>query len=180
MRPNVIQSTAHTAVELTRERGRGTPEALLLAWVAWEGLKVRLLVVGFAKMGWLVQDVYEALESERVGELQVYRRLFKYVYGTFPDNTRVVGTPWRGIEEARVLRHRYVHGMGTASPERLLTATNRIAEAVLDCTWLECLTVKVGGQRVRIGHPYARLPSRKRSHRPKSELRAIVADAKRR
>ena len=51
MQPNLIKSTAESSLTLLGGKGRGTPEALLLAWVSWEGLKIRVLFVGLGLHG---------------------------------------------------------------------------------------------------------------------------------
>ncbi len=70
--------------EVSRARGQGTPEALLLAWVAWEGLKIRILVVALAEKGWKVRDVYSALADAKLHSLEHYNAVFKKVVDNYP------------------------------------------------------------------------------------------------
>lgn len=82
MKPNLIKSTAESSLTLLGGKGRGTPEVLLLAWVSWEGLRIRVLVVGLAMQGWEVQDIYDVLSEDKVHALAHVRGLFKEVFGT--------------------------------------------------------------------------------------------------
>ena len=120
--------------EVSRARGQGTPEALLLAWVAWEGLKIRILVVALAEKGWKVRDVYSALADAKLHSLEHYNAVFKKVVDNYPQQVKNVGKPWRQIEEYREARHRYVHGMRGSSPTRLETGTQLIIGSVQDAS----------------------------------------------
>ena len=120
--------------EVSRARGQGTPEALLLAWVAWEGLKIRILVVALAEKGWKVRDVYSALADAKLHSLEHYNAVFKKVVDNYPQQVKNVGRPWRQIEEYREARHRYVHGMRGSSPTRLETGTQLIIGSVQDAS----------------------------------------------
>ena len=131
MQPSLIRSTAETSLDLLAMRGRGSPESLLLAWVAWEGLKMRLLVVGLAKCGWRVSDVYDVLSASRLHTQEDYRALFAEVFGASPESTRGVGAQWRAIEDFRGVRNRYVHGTRGSAPAKLEAGTHLITGRVL-------------------------------------------------
>ena len=176
MRPGQIRTTATTSLDLLERRGHGTPDSLLLAWVAWEGLKIRTLCVGLSRMGFQVQHVYDVLGEERFHTDQHYRRLFMSIFGTYPENTRGVGAQWKGLESYRTTRHKIVHGMGSDRPERLERGTRQLVGATTDPTWLSRLTVVQEGTRTPIGSPFASM--RASGKRPKYELRALVASAR--
>lgn len=178
MQPSLIRSTAQSSLALLGEYGRGTPEALLLAWVSWEGLKIRLLVVGLAMQGWKVQDIYEALSSEQVHTRDHARRMFRSVFGTFPESTRSIGDTWDQIEQFRQVRNRYVHGTRGAAPLRLEAGTHLITEHVLDTTWLRGLPVRTDTGQVSLGDPYRRLASSRTGHRSSASLADLIRDAR--
>lgn len=165
-------------MRLLDERGRGTPEALLLAWVAWEGLKIRVLVVGLAMQGWKVQDIYSAVSTERVHTVDHVRGVFRAVFGSFPENTNGVSKTWQHIEQFREVRNRYVHGAKGAAPLRLEAGTHLITEHVLDTTWLHGIPITLEGQRTTIGDPYRRLTSSPTGHRSSSSLRTFLRDSR--
>lgn len=177
MQPNLIRATANSSLDLLAMRGRGSPEAFLLAWVAWEGLKIRILVVALTQQGWKVQDVYDELSSSRLHTLEHYRTLFKSIFGTYPESTRGVGATWCSIEEFRDVRNRYVHGTRGAAPLRLEAGTHLITGHVLDPSWLERLALDVDGDRVNLGAPYRRLTSTRRMTRSKRALRELLSQA---
>lgn len=176
MRPSQIKTTAATALELLEQRGYGTPDSLLLAWVAWEGLKVRTLSVGLAKMGFQVQHVYDVMGDDRVHTLNDYQTLFRRVFGANPQNIRGVSQVWKQLEDFRNTRHKIVHGMGSATPEHLERGTRLLASMSLDPDWLAGLKVESGETRVTIGSPFASM--RSRGHRPKHELQTLVKECR--
>lgn len=178
MQPNLIKSTAESSLTLLGERGRGTPEALLLAWVAWEGLKTRTLVVGLAMQGWKVQDIYDALAAESVHTREHVRGVFRSVFGSFPDNTKGISQTWQHIEQFREVRNRYVHGARGAAPLRLEAGTHLITEHVLDTTWLHDVRIVVDGQRTVLGDPYRRLPSTRARYNSPSSLKTLLRDSR--
>ncbi|MEI6374674.1 MAG: hypothetical protein WCP26_12910 [Actinomycetes bacterium] len=172
MRPSQIRRTAETSLQLLEWRGHGTPDALLLAWVAWEGLKIRTVCVGLARMGFQVQHVYDVLSEEKVHALDDYRRLFKSVFGSFPESAKGVGKQWQELEDLRDTRHKIVHGMGSDKPDRLERGTRLLAGAAMNPDWLAPLSVVRDDVRVPIGSPFAAMRSPGR--RPKYELREMV------
>ena len=174
MQPNLIRSTADSSLSLLASRGRGTPEAFLLAWVAWEGLKIRVLVVGLSMQGWKVQDIYDVLSQDKVHAVDHVRGLFKAVFNSYPENARGVGQDWCLIEDFRDVRNRYVHGARGAAPLRLEAGTHLITQRVLDPSWLAPLTVVVDGERTRLGDPYRRLPSKRWRYRSRASLRELI------
>lgn len=178
MQPSLIRSTAESSLTLLDARGRGSPEALLLAWVAWEGLKVRVLVVGLAMHGWKVQDIYDAVSTERVHTVEHVRGVFRTLFGAFPENTKGVSKTWQHIEQFREVRNRYVHGARGAAPLRLEAGTHLITEHVLDTAWLHGMPFALEGQRTTLGDPYRRLSSSRTGGRSLSSLRNLLRDAR--
>jgi hypothetical protein len=180
MQPSLIRSTAETSLDLLEMRGRGSPESLLLAWVAWEGLKMRLLVVGLAKRGWRVSDVSDVLSASRLHTQEDYRSLFAEVFGASPESTRGVGAQWRAIEDFRGVRNRYVHGTRGSAPAKLEAGTHLITGRVLDPSWLSGLAVSADGEPVKIGDPFRRLPSSQSSYESRTALTELVGLGRRR
>jgi hypothetical protein len=177
MQPNLITATARSANALLESAGRGCPEALLLAWVSWEGLRVRLLSVGFAKMGWRVGVAYEALADSAVRTGKQYDKVFKEVFGTRPGSTSGVSETWRELEQYREIRNRYVHGMGGTSPKVLANGTLLITSQVSDVDWLSRLAVESPEGKVLIGDPYAPQHGGNRRRRSRSELDRLLRSA---
>jgi len=178
MQPHLIKSTSDSAMTLLGTRGRGTPEALLLSWVAWEGLRVRLLVVGLSLQGWRVQDVYAALSAGRFHHVAHYDNIFRTTFGAKPHNAKGVGAQWQSIEQFRAIRNAYVHGTRGSSPLRLEAGVHLLRDAVMDPSWLSNLPVRTGTETVRLGDPCRRLTSRRMGARSIFELRSLIADAR--
>lgn len=179
MQPNLIKSTAESSLSLLGERGHGTPEALLLAWVAWEGLKVRLMVVGLTMQGWQVQDIYEVLSAEQVHTRDHVRGILYSLFGSFPENTKGIGTTWAQIEQFREVRNRFVHGTRSAAPLRLEAGTHLITDHVLNTEWLHNASIRIDGSRIALGDPYRRLTGRRNGLRGKASLISLIRETKR-
>lgn len=177
MQPHLIRSTADSAMTLLGERGRGTPEALLLSWVAWEGLRIRLLVVALRMQGWQVKDVYDALSSERFHSTVHYDNLFRSIFGSKPQSAKGVGQRWSQLEAFRATRNAFVHGTRGGSPLRLEAGVHLLRDSVLDPGWLAILPVRTSNGREPVGDVYRRLPSQHGRARSVTELRQLVRDS---
>ena len=174
MQPNLIKSTADSALELLDFRGRGSAEAFLLSWVAWEGLKVRVLAVGLHTHGWSVADIYESLPNGRIYQDKNYGAVFHQVFGTSPHGTQGVSSTWAEIEAFRDVRHRYVHGARGSSPAKLEAATHLITERVLEPQWLAVAKVSTTEGKVPLGDPYRRLVTARGRTRSRASLNDML------
>jgi len=172
MRPSQIRRTAETALELLEDRGHGNPEAFLLAWVSWEGLKIRVISLGLARMGFQVQHVYEVLTEDELRSKGEFEALFQTVFSRKPQSAKGVGSTWQRNETFRKVRNRIVHGIGSTSPDRLESGTRVLTGAVLSPQWLGSLAVNDGSGQVSIGNPFAGMNAR--GGRSKEELRELV------
>lgn len=158
-------------------RGRGTPEALLLSWVAWEGLRIRLLVVALCMQGWKVKDVYAALSEERFHSAAHYDNLFRSIFGSKPHNAKGIGQRWQQLETFRATRNAFVHGTRGSAPLRLEAGVHLLHDSVLDPGWLAAVPVRTPDGFAALGDVYRRLPGRSAQARSKNELRQIVRDS---
>lgn len=178
MQPHLIRSTSDSAITLLGERGRGTPEALLLSWVAWEGLRIRLLVVAWCMQGWQVKDVYSALSEERFHSSAHYDNVFRATFGSKPQSAKGVGQRWTQLETFRATRNAFVHGTRGGSPLRLEAGIHLMRESVLDPQWLSGLPVSTFDGREPLGDVYRRLPSRRNERRSLGEIRQTIRSAR--
>lgn len=174
MQPNLIKSTAGSANTLLDIRGYGSPEAFLLSYVAWEGLKVRLLVVGLHMHGWAVADIYEQLPAGKIFQEKNYNSVFRWVFGSPPASTKGIGEDWKSIDQFKDIRHRYVHGASGASPDKLEAATHLITERVLEPEWLTTMKVNMLEGKPSLGNPYRKLVTSRTRKRSKSSLHEIL------
>ena len=58
MNPSSIRELTASARALQKTKRQGSPEAFILAWIAWEGMKLRILAVAQKKMGIKIKDTY--------------------------------------------------------------------------------------------------------------------------
>lgn len=177
MQPNLIKSTADSALELLEFRGRGSAEAFLLSYVAWEGLKVRLLVVGLHMHGWAVADIYEQLPAGKIFQEKNYNSIFRSVFGSPPASTKGIGEHWKSIDQFKDIRHRYVHGASGASPDKLEAATHLIIERVLEPEWLTTIKVTTLEGKPALGNPYRKLVTSRTRKKSKTSLNELMKDS---
>ena len=95
---------------------RSAPEAFLLAYVAWEALKFRILLVGLTARGMTVATSRRHLSEAKVWRAENYDNEFKRLFGSFPSSARTVGKRFGEAKKFAKLRHAYVHGQGRTSP----------------------------------------------------------------
>ena len=163
---------------LLGSHGRGTPEALLLSWVAWEGLRIRLLVVALCMSGWQVKDIYAALSAERFHSSPHYDNLFRVVFGARPQNSSGISGRWQQIESFRRDRNAFVHGTRGGPPLRLEAGVHLLQDSVINPEWLAHLRLKTDVECRTLGDVYRRLPTQRGRPRSSTELRQLVLDAK--
>ena len=65
MKPSNIMGLINAASEL-QETNRDPMAALLIAWAAWEAMRMRLLRVVVKRKGWTVRDAQAVLRVARV------------------------------------------------------------------------------------------------------------------
>jgi hypothetical protein len=176
MKQSSIRQTAQTARALAAERHYGTPEAFLLAWVAWESLKFRVLAVGLVRQGWRMEAVKEFFDKSSLYTKKDYNKVFGQVFGKHPEqHAGEVGHIWRECEAARRVRHRFVHGMGSSRPQTLSSSTERLLLAVENVEWLKPLMVRRhDGSKAPVGDVLA--PARVVGVPPRSSVRQLFAE----
>jgi AraC-like DNA-binding protein len=161
MKPSSIDRTIKAALLLQSHEKYPSPETLLIAWVAWEQLKNRIIYVGLTKQGWQGQTIDEALREIEFWRSANYKRAFKSVFGSHPEQTKIAGKVWRDIESGLNMRNKFVHGMGQVSPSELSKVTENLFATLEDRSWCEILMVKLpNGTEVNLGDPMKRVTAK--------------------
>jgi hypothetical protein len=164
-------------MEMLELHGRGTPEAFILAWIGWEGLKFRILVVALSMKGWKVSDIQDVFAHPGVHTNEHYRRLFKSIFGAFPNNIKGIGTQWGEAEKYRDLRNKYVHGAKSNHPEKFLSAIENLYSLTTEVEWLSNLSLEVNGEKRKIGNVYRRLAAPKKA-RSRASLEQLIKETR--
>ena len=138
MDPNEIRRLLATAEILSRDKS-SIPEAFLVAFVAWEGLKFRILLVGYAARGLKVAEARRLIRDADIWNTSNYNTLFEYLFGARPQNAPQVGYLFNALDGAMRLRNRFVHGTGRAAPIRFRTAYEEICRAT-NADWESALS----------------------------------------
>ena len=157
MDPNEIRRLLGTAEMLSREKS-STPEAFLLAFVAWEGLKFRILLVGYAARGVKVAEARQLLRDADIWNIRNYNTLFEHLFGVRPHNAPHVGRLFNTLDGAMKLRNRFVHGAGRAAPVQFKTAYEDVCSAT-DADWENALSklLTKQGLRPKVTNPLNRI-----------------------
>jgi len=152
MEPGKIRETLQVANFVQEKKNRGNPEALLLTWVAWEGIKIRMMVVGLARQGWHGKTFQQAAQGKELWHSQTFNKSFKSIFGDNPANLKNFGANWNKIEKTRKTRNKFVHGFGQTSPKELRRQFDFLQGLFIDLSWLNSLNVMLpDGERTELG-----------------------------
>ena len=133
MEPGEIIRLAGRSRELATSN-KTAPEAFILAQVAWEGLRYRILIVGHVAQGLSVADAKRQLDAQKPWNAANYRAIFKELFGSEPSQSRIVGRTFRETDRTTDLRNRYVHGHSRTSPDIFLKHSRTLWTA-LEFDW---------------------------------------------
>ena len=79
MNPSSIRELTASARALQKTKRQGSPEAFILAWIAWEGMKLRILAVAQKKLGIKIKDTYLSHKELRLWNQVKFENQWKQV-----------------------------------------------------------------------------------------------------
>ena len=129
MQPNEILRLVEQA-KLLAKAPETMPDAFVLSFVAWEGLKVRILVAALKADGHSVAESRAFIRNENLWKSANFDNAFAKLYGSLPSNSMGVGKVFRSLDRATKIRNAYVHGFSRTSPERFQMEFRAIIEAI--------------------------------------------------
>jgi hypothetical protein len=141
MSPSEINRALNAAKLLRSNANYGTAESLMLAYVAWEGLKVRILIAGLAQQGWQQKTFKAAIIGSQFWKARNYNKAFRSVFGKDPEQIAEISKIWKEVNKAEAIRSKYVHGLGQTNPKKLLESYDFLVRIIEDHGWLENLKV---------------------------------------
>jgi len=133
MKPSEIRRLALSA-RLALAQRNTTPDAFLLAYVAWEALQIRILVVGICASGLSVAEAYQLIKESKVWRSDNRDSLFNEYFGSKPQNAKFVGRLFNKANKSKSIRDRYVHGFKRTSPAIFEKATHELL-SILEGDW---------------------------------------------
>lgn len=142
MNPAEIKRLLSVAAKLNSQR-TGTPEAFLLQYIAWEALKVRILIAGMTRSGLTVKEARSLIDSEKIWQGSNYQKLFKKLFGSHPANAKGVGKYFNMGNQVDDLRHSFVHGSSRLGPKSYRKASEMLNE-VFAADWGNLLAELLG------------------------------------
>lgn len=150
--------------------------AFLMAWVAFEGLKQRILTSALSQMGWQVKTFKTAIRGQRFYKTEVFETSWQKIFDSKPQNIKKLGHRWSKANKAAVIRGNYVHGFGVATPRNLKEHTENLLALVENRSWVSELRVlDQNGVVSPIGDPLKRVtPSIKIENQDVGKLREIL------
>ncbi len=137
MKPSEILRLLGAAKILIQDP-KTAPEGFLLAYVAWEGFKVRVLIVGLAAEGKSVAEAQKILKERRVWKYKNYQALFLQLFGSNPESAKGIGAQYRSAQLTDRLRGHYLHGAGRTNPQNFVSKTE-ILISVIESEWAKHL-----------------------------------------
>ncbi len=120
-------------MNLSRQ-SRRSPEGFIVAYIAWEALKIRILLVGMTANGMSVSEARKVISTLEIWQGDKYNKAFKSCFGSFPSNTSGIGKLFNKAESFKSLRNGLVHGGKNASPAKFKEATNELV-GLIEADW---------------------------------------------
>lgn len=133
MNPAEISRLSKSALDLVRQSGR-SPEGFVVAYIAWEALKIRILLVGMTASGLSVSEAKKVVSTLEIWQGDKYNKVFKTYFGSFPNNTPSIGQLFNKAESFKSLRNGFVHGGKNASPAKFREATIQLV-GIIEADW---------------------------------------------
>lgn len=133
MNPAEIKRLLAVAEDLNK-KSSGRPEAFLLQYIAWEALKVRILIAGMVHKGLTVKEAKQVLKVEQVWNQSNYKKVFKRYFGCYPSNSKGMGKYFNAGEKIETLRHGFVHGSSRVGPDAYRKASSKLND-IFEAEW---------------------------------------------
>jgi hypothetical protein len=137
MHPSEINRLIRNS-KLALKKNANTPDAFLLAYIAWEAFQIRILIVGLAANGLSVTEAQKELRTKQVWRQENKELLFRDLYGSRPSNLKYVGKLFNRANKLKNLRDGYVHGTNRTGPEQFRNAALELIR-IMDHNWAEDL-----------------------------------------
>lgn len=153
MNPAEIMRLRNVAESLSRRSGH-SPEAFLLAYVAWEALKIRILIVGMTATGMTVSSARQLISENQIWKGNNYSSLFEKYFGVLPNSSPGVGHLFAKADSCQKIRNGFVHGSKRVDPDSFRKATETIIQ-LIDEDWSQLLADLLGSSIRR--NPLGRL-----------------------
>lgn len=138
MNPSAITELTTSAKNLTDTKRKGSPEAFILAWIAWEGSKLRMLAVAQKKQGIKIKETYASHKDKSLWNEKIFEKEWKRVFGEYPASMRgMPGKIFKKINSYKKYRDKLVHGKSFGNPNNVHDATLEILRVLEDKKWLD-------------------------------------------
>ena len=119
------------------------PEAFMISYVAWEALKIRILLVGMTASGLTVKESRELITLSTIWQRDGYGKLFMKYFGIHPHSAPVIGHLYRSADSFQKLRNGFIHGSKSSSPDVFRKASIQISN-VIEADWESLLASLLG------------------------------------
>jgi hypothetical protein len=157
MNPSSIRELTASARVLQKTRRQRSPEAFILAWIAWEGMKLRILAVAQKKMGTKIKDTYASHNELKLWNQVKFEKQWKQIFGKNPSNmSGVAGKVFREMEKYKKYRDKLVHGKEFGNPINVEKATLSILKILEDQEWLKEIKFSMNNKSYNIHKIYER------------------------
>jgi hypothetical protein len=137
LNPAEILRLSKSAMNLAGQSGR-SPEGFVVAYIAWEALKIRILLVGMTANGMSVSEAKKVVSTLEIWQGDKYNKAFKSYFGSFPNNTPGIGRLFNKADSFKSLRNGFVHGSRKTSPAKFREATIELV-GIIEADWAKRL-----------------------------------------
>lgn len=142
MDPSAINELTRSAKELHHTKRKGSPEAFILSWIAWEGMKLRILAVAQKKIGIKIKDTYLSHKDLNLWSEEKFDRQWRKAFGKNPSNmSGAAGKVFREMKKYKKYRDKFAHGKEFGNPKNVDSATVALLKNLEDKDWLKDLFI---------------------------------------
>lgn len=158
MNPSAIKEILSSAKALNQKGRKGSPDAFILSWIAWEGTKFRMLAVGQKLKGIKIKQTYSDHNELELWREKKFRLQWKKVFGKYPDSMPgLPGKIFRQLNNYKKYRDRIIHGKSLGSPSNIQTATDKIIEILENKDWMTDITINSKNKTIRLLEHFERI-----------------------
>lgn len=129
MTPGTISRLLNEAERVKKDK-YDTIVSFSLSWIAWEGVRSRVLIVAARLAGWRMEEAKDAIGSKKISSSRSFAQCLKWITG-FNLDSDLKGKPaaaWQAARKIEGLRHRLFHGFEPIPEDRLQPASTAIYE----------------------------------------------------
>jgi len=161
MNPSSINELFKSAKSLHEKKRKGSPDAFILSWIAWEGTKLRMLAIGQKVKGIKIKDTYSNHKDLRLWEDKKFNNQWQKVFGNLPSSMPGKATKiFRQLQGFKKYRDTIIHGKSLGNPTNIHEATKKLLEVLENKDWMKDINIISKSKKVNLLDRFEKSKSR--------------------